>query len=204
MAITYNYSTDWIGRDALTSGDPKKAIKASDFLSEWTGIQSAFASAAPTASPTFTGTVSATDITASGNVTGANLNVANWDAAFSWGDHASAGYALDADVPANDGTGATGTWGISISGNAATATTATDCSRSVTAGSNLTGGGALTGNVSLALSENPSVTSLVLGNFKLIDSGTDLLVQYNGASVFKITSTGAMVAEGEVTAFGTA
>jgi len=201
MAITYNYSTDWIGRDALTSGDPKKAIKASDFLSEWTGIQTAFASAAPTASPTFTGTVSATTITASGNVTGANLAISDWNTAFGWGDHGVAGYATA------DGANATGTWGISISGNAATATTATtatNCSRSVVAGTNLSGGGALTGDVTLNLAAEPSVTSVILGNFKIIDSGTNLLVQYNGNSVFKITSTGAMVAEGEVTAFGTA
>lgn len=240
MAITYNYSTDWIGRDALTSGDPKKAIKASDFLSEWTGIQTAFASAAPTASPTFTGTVSATNITASGNVTGANLAISDWNTAFGWGDHSAAGYLTsytetDPTVPSHvksitttektnwntaygwgdhgvagyataDGANATGTWGISISGNAATATTATtatNCSRSVVAGTNLSGGGALTGDVTLNLAAEPSVTSVILGNFKLVDSGTDLLVQYNGASVFKITSTGAMVAEGEVTAFGT-
>ena len=42
--------------------------------------------------------------------------IANWNAAYGWGNHASAGYAL------KDGTGASGTWGISITGNAATAT----------------------------------------------------------------------------------
>lgn len=210
MAITYNYSPDWIGRDTQPDGSDLRIIRASDFLTEWTAIKTAFSSAIPAASPTITGTASFENVSISGTFTLSGYNNSNWDTAYGWGDHAAAGYALDADVPANDGTGATGTWGISISGNAATATsattatTATDCSRSVTAGSNLTGGGALTGNVSLALSENPSVTSLVLGDFKLIDSGTDLLVQYNGASVFKITSTGAMVAEGEVTAFGTA
>src|SRR3990167_8096378 len=35
------------------------------------------------------------------------------------------------DVPSRAGGNATGTWGIDISGNAATATTATNCSRSV-------------------------------------------------------------------------
>ena len=33
------------------------------------------------------------DIAATGAVTGANLNVSNWDTAFGWGDHASGGYA---------------------------------------------------------------------------------------------------------------
>jgi len=32
-------------------------------------------------------------LTATGAVTGSNLNVANWDTAYGWGDHASGGYA---------------------------------------------------------------------------------------------------------------
>lgn len=201
MSVTYNYSADWINRDAQPDSSPLRVIKAADFLTEWTAIQSALNLAAPAASPTFTGTVSAATITASGDVTGANLNVANWDTAFGWGDHGVAGYCQ------TDGSDATGTWGISISGNAATATlaaTATNCSRSVLAGTNLTGGGALSGDITLNLNDNPSVTSVVLGSFKLIDSGTDLIVQYNNNNVFKITSTGAVIAEGDVTAFGTA
>lgn len=191
MSVTYNYSLDWIGRDALTSGDPKKEIKASLFLDEWTAIQSALALAAPAASPTFTGTVNATTITASGNVTGANLNVANWDTAYGWGDHGVAGYCQ------TDGSDATGTWGISISG------TATNCSRSVVAGTNLNGGGALSGDVTLNLDTSPSLTSVVLGSFTLEDSGTDLLIKYSGATVAKITSTGAIEGEGDITAFAT-
>lgn len=207
----------------------------------------------------------------------------NWNTAYGWGDHGAAGYALDANVPSNTGTGASGTWPISISGNAATATsatsatsattattassvtngvyttgnqtiggvktfsstiqgdisgnaatatqatnatnansatsattaasctgnsatatTATNCSRTITAGTNLTGGGALTANRTISLVDSPSVTSLVLGNFTLIDNGTQLEVQYSGNTVFKISSTGAVIAEGDVTANGTA
>lgn len=43
------------------------------------------------------------------------------------------------DVPANDGTGATGTWNISISGNAATATAASTYSGTVNVGTQSTG-----------------------------------------------------------------
>jgi hypothetical protein len=56
------------------------------------------------------------------------------------------------------GTGATGTWGISISQNAATATTATNCSRSVVAGNGMTGGGALTADRTVALGTPGSIT----------------------------------------------
>ena len=37
-------------------------------------------------------------ITASGNVTGANLNISNWDTAYGWGNHASAGYLTSFDI----------------------------------------------------------------------------------------------------------
>lgn len=47
----------------------------------------------------------------------AGYNRSNWDLAFSWGNHASAGYAL------TNGSNAFGTWGINIIGNAASATT---------------------------------------------------------------------------------
>lgn len=45
--------------------------------------------------------------------------------------------------------------------------------------------------------------SVTLGSFTIYDSGTDLIVKYGANTVFKITSTGAVVAEGDVTAFGT-
>lgn len=49
------------------------------------------------------------------------------------------------DVPSRNGVGATGkSWGIGITGNAATATTATNVTRSVTGAGLATGGGALT------------------------------------------------------------
>ena len=43
-----------------------------------------------------TGTLSAVAITASGAVTGSNLNVSNWDTAYGWGNHASGNYVVDA------------------------------------------------------------------------------------------------------------
>lgn len=51
----------------------------------------------------------------------------------------AAGARTALDVPANDGTGANGTWSINIGGNAATATSAASLSGSVAAGSQITG-----------------------------------------------------------------
>lgn len=48
------------------------------------------------------------------------------------------------DVPSRNGAGASGAWGISVTGSAATATTATNVTRSVTGAGLATGGGALT------------------------------------------------------------
>ena len=42
--------------------------------------------------------ITAAAITASGNVTGANLNISNWDTAYGWGNHASAGYLTSFDI----------------------------------------------------------------------------------------------------------
>ena len=92
MSITYTISTNFGAKDALAAADPNKVIKGSEFTTEFTAIKNAFATAAPAASPTFTGTVNAVTVTASGNVTGANLNISNWDTAFGWGDHSVAGY----------------------------------------------------------------------------------------------------------------
>lgn len=41
-----------------------------------------------------------------------------------------------------------------------------------------------------------------LSAFTLIESGTELLIKYNGTTVAKITSAGAFVAKDDVTAFG--
>ena len=168
--------------------------------------------------------------------TNSGYNNSNWDTAFSWGNHASAGYALASNVPTKTGSGASGTWGINISGNASSATTATtatsatsatsaatatnalacsgnsatatsattatNCSRSISAGTNLSGGGALTANQTLSLVAEPSLTSVVLGNWKIFDSSNILYFQYSGNNVFRIDTAGNMITEGDVTAKG--
>tara|TARA_R110000868_G_scaffold257631_1_gene514909 strand:+ start:264 stop:638 length:375 start_codon:yes stop_codon:yes gene_type:complete len=43
---------------------------------------------------------------------------------------------------------------------------------------------------------------LPLTNFTFVESGTNLLIQYLGVTVAKITSTGALTSTGDITAFG--
>ena len=57
------------------------------------------------------------------------------------------------------------------------------------------------GNV-IEVGSNPSVLSI--GSWTIQETSNNLIFSYNGAAVFKVTSTGALVAEGDVTAFGTA
>ena len=110
-----------------------------------------------TAGNSTTNSIEVGGVTSTGNVTASNLNTTDWDAAYGWGNHASAGYLTsftetDPTVPSHvkgitttnisnwntaygwgdhaglyptyTGSGASGTWAINITGNAATATDA--------------------------------------------------------------------------------
>lgn len=49
-----------------------------------------------------------------------------------------------------------------------------------------------------------AATTVDLGDWTITQSGTDLKFAYNGTDVFKLSSTGALTVEGDVTAFGSA
>ena len=54
-----------------------------------------------------------------------------------------------------------------------------------------------------APSNAPTFTGgITLGSFTIYDSGTELLIKYGATPIFKISSTGAIVTLGDVTAFG--
>ncbi|MBO98549.1 MAG: hypothetical protein CMD34_06635 [Flavobacteriales bacterium] len=61
------------------------------------GTTGTFSGAVSGTTGTFSGAVSGTTGTFSGAVTGSNLNISNWDTAFGWGNHASAGYLTSVD-----------------------------------------------------------------------------------------------------------
>jgi hypothetical protein len=71
----YVKTTNFTAKDSLTTGDPAKVVRGSEIDTEFTNIATAVATKADTASPTFTGTVTAaavsvTSITNSGDYTG--------------------------------------------------------------------------------------------------------------------------------------
>ena len=67
---SYTPSTDFAVKDALSSGNPAKLVKGTEINTEFTAIQSAVNSKADKASPAFTGTVTAVNLTVSGTFTG--------------------------------------------------------------------------------------------------------------------------------------
>tara|TARA_R110000824_G_scaffold67517_2_gene174933 strand:- start:696 stop:929 length:234 start_codon:yes stop_codon:yes gene_type:complete len=62
----YTIVTNFGAKDSLPSGNANKIIKGSEFTTEFTAVQTAVNSKGNTASPTFTGTVTAADLTVSG------------------------------------------------------------------------------------------------------------------------------------------
>jgi hypothetical protein len=65
----YTKTTNFAVKDGLASGNPNKIIKGSEIDSEFNNIQTAVATKANTASPTFTGTVTAPTVTVTGTLT---------------------------------------------------------------------------------------------------------------------------------------
>ena len=55
MSITYTPATNFTAKDSMSTSNPDKVLSGVPFDAEFSAIQTAFASAAPTASPTFSG-----------------------------------------------------------------------------------------------------------------------------------------------------
>lgn len=85
------------------------------------------------------------------------------------------------NVPSRTGAGASGTWGINISGNAATATSATSAATATNA---------------------TNAANLVAANFSIVESGGVLYFKYGNTNIAKLESNGAFTALNNVTAYG--
>jgi hypothetical protein len=67
-------STNFTSKDSMASGNPLKVIKGSEVDVEFSQIEICSATKANSASPTFTGTASFTDISVSGTTTLSTIN----------------------------------------------------------------------------------------------------------------------------------
>jgi len=66
---SYTKSTDFAVKDSLSTGNPAKLVKGTEINTEFDAIQSAVNSKADKASPAFTGTMTAVNLTVSGTFT---------------------------------------------------------------------------------------------------------------------------------------
>ena len=69
----YVKSTNFTSKDSLSSGNPSKIVKGTEIDTEFNNIQTAIATKADTASPTFTGTV----VIPTATITTATITTAN-------------------------------------------------------------------------------------------------------------------------------
>jgi hypothetical protein len=143
----YVKSTNFASKDSLSIGNPLKIVKGTEIDTEFNNIATAVATKADIANPTFTGVPAAptassgtnttqlattafvTDAVAVGKINTALTGVPTAPTAAvntNTTQVATTAFVtaqIADDAPTKTGTGASGTWGINITGNAATATT---------------------------------------------------------------------------------
>jgi hypothetical protein len=129
----YVKSTNFAVKDGLPSGDPLKVVKGTEIDTEFNNISTAINSKADASNPTFLGTPFAP--TASPGTSTNQIATT----AFVQAEIAN-------DAPTKTGEGATGTWGIGITGNAATATNAGNLTGTATSNIQTTALGSGTAN----------------------------------------------------------
>ena len=200
MSITYTITTNFGSKDSLPTGDSNKIIKGSEFTTEFNAIKSAFVLAAPVANPTFTGTVTIpTAAVTTGNITTANVTTFTLGGTTITATGAELNYMdgvtsnvqtqLDAKAPLASPT-FTGT--VDVSG--ATLTLADD---------QISGDKVEGGTIAATTITDLTTTTVNIGDWDIKLDGSDLVFNYNGTDVFKITTAGATIALDDVTAFGT-
>jgi len=195
MSITYTITTNFGAKDSLPTGDSNKIIKGADFTTEFNAIKSAFVLAAPIANPTFTGTVTIpTAAVTTANVTtftlgGTTITATGAELNYMDGVTSNVQTQLDAKAPLASPT-FTGT--VDVSG--ATLTLADD---------QISGDKVEGGTIAATTITDLTTTTVNIGDWDIKLDGSDLVFNYSGTDVFKITTAGATIALDDVTAFGT-
>ena len=233
MSITYNASTNFGAKDALPVNDPDKVIYGAEFTTEFNAITAAFGNAAPTASPTFTGTATFSDVDINGSTVTIGTEaisdtlIGGWNTTKSTVDAGATGWdATKSTVDAgatnwdtaygdkidsasfNTGDGVltltrqdAGTVTVDLDGRYST----TDTNTTYSAGTNISLSGT-TFNLDASLTGLTDVTTsaVSIGSWEIKLDGSDLRFIYNGTDRIRFTTAGAIIAENNITAYGSA
>lgn len=198
MSITYTPQTNFTAKDTMATSNPDKVLSGVPFDAEFTAISTAFTLAAPTSSPTFSGTATFDGLTAT-TINGSDTSnwdaaytsvstkeagwdttkttvdagATNWDTAYGWGNHADAGYAVS--------------------------------DTTYTGGNNITiSAGAINLDPAPTGLTNVGTAKVTLGSWEIKLSGSELVFCYGGTNRLRMSTDGTFVAEGNVTAYGSA
>ena len=127
----YTKSTNFAAKDSLSTGDANKIVKGTEINTEFDNIATAVATKANSAAPTFTGTTTINELSLTTDLALTHGGTGASDAATA---------RTNLDVPTRSGGDVSGTWGISITGNAATAPTTSGNAATATTLSTATAG----------------------------------------------------------------
>lgn len=112
----YSKATNFTAKDSLTTGDPSKKVLGSEIDTELTAIETAIATKANTASPTFTGTVTLPAATATSLAATGTISTESTDAGATVGPNIEL-YRNSASPAASDIIGSVDLYGEDSAGN---------------------------------------------------------------------------------------
>tara|TARA_B100001059_G_scaffold105970_1_gene105616 strand:+ start:2129 stop:2770 length:642 start_codon:yes stop_codon:yes gene_type:complete len=211
MSISYNASTNFGAKDGLPVNDPNKVIYGAEFTTEFNAITAAFGTAAPVASPSFTGTATFQDVSITGSVSidGESLNaslIEGWNDTKATVDAGAAGW--DATKATVD-TGASSwdeAYGWGDHALAGYGTSSSDTTYTAGSGLSLTGTQFSLNSTAISSGEVTALTKFKLGSrWEVLlggSSGLDVIFEYQGTPMMKVDILGNITAVGNVTAYG--
>ena len=214
MSISYNASTNFGAKDGLPVNDPNKVIYGAEFTTEFNSITAAFGTAAPTASPAFTGTATFEDVTIGGEAVSSDL-IEGWNTTKATVDAGAAGWdstkaTVDAGATGWDATKATVDAGASNwdeaygwGDHALAGYSGSDTTYTAGAGLTLTGTEFTLNSLAISSEQVTALTKFLLGSRWTAElNGLAVDFKYQGSTKMRLTETGNLTVVGNVTAYG--
>ena len=228
----YTYVSDFGAKDQLNTGNTDKVIKGADFETEFTAIQAAVNSKADAASPTFTGTVTASTVdidggnidgTVIGGTTAAagSFTTGSFSGTVSFADNAKVSLGTGNDLEIyHDGSNSYVTEqgdgsliiksngdGIvfrnSIGSNYASMLESTGEAKLFHISGGVATSRLTTSATGIDVNGDTSTDTLTLGLWTIKVDTNELVFEYNNTEVFKVGTNGAITSADNVTAYGT-